>query len=397
MKRASLFALAFALAASPEVGAQSLFATRGLGVPAPPVDARSRALGGTGIGLLGLNTSLVNPADVAGIGRRGVSAALQPGSASPELAGESGSISASRFPLIRFMYPLSARVTASLGYGSFLEQSWAVELEGSEQIGSQTVVTRDVIQSTGGIARVGLGLAWQVTPSFAVGGAAGLLTGNLDRRITRSFGGDSATSLLPFETRLRWDFDGTFFTGGIRLDAAGVARASASLTVMPDVQIDGVEAGARDDQTQMPMRLNAGASGILSNTLLAAAGAEWTRGAAGPVFEAIDATAQQRDTWRVGGGFEYEGIRSRAKSYPLRLGASWAQLPYYNAGETPATEWSASVGIGFRLAGDEAGPLAVADMAIERGGRSGLQSTALPDGLKEPFWRFTFSLSLFGN
>jgi hypothetical protein len=397
MKRASAFALALLLAAVAHVRAQSLFATRGLGVPVPPVDARARALGGIGLGLLGLNMSFVNPAEVAGVTRRGVSAALQPGSASPELAGESDNISASRFPLIRFIYPFSSRLTATLGYGSFLEQSWAVQLEGTEQIGSETVPTRDVIQSTGGIARVGLGLAWQVTPALAIGGTAGLLTGNLDRRITRSFGGDSATSLLPFETRLRWDFDGAYFTGGFRVDAGGVARASASLTVMQNLEIDGVEAGARDDRAELPMRLSMGASGILSNTLLAAAGAEWTRGATGAVFEAIDAAAQQRDTWRVGGGFEYDGIRSRTKSYPLRLGASWAQLPYYNLGETPASEWSGSLGIGFRLAGDEAGPLAVADIAIERGSRSGLESTQLPAGLKESFWRLTFSLSLFGN
>jgi hypothetical protein len=54
-------------------------------------------------------------------------------------------------------------------------------------------------------------------------------------------------------------------------------------------------------------------------------------------------------------------------------------------------------GIGFRLAGDDLGPLAVADIGVERGGRSGLASTDLPDGLTESFWRFTFSLSLFGR
>jgi hypothetical protein len=397
MKRVALAGLILSLSLASAGQAQSLFATRGLGLPIPPVDARARALGGMGLGLLGLNASMVNPADVAGIGRRGVSAALQPGSATPELDGQSGDLSASRFPLVRFLYPLSSRVTATLGYGSFLEQSWGVKLQGTEQIGSETVETEDVIQSTGGIARVALGLAWEITPSLAIGAGAGLLTGNLDRRITRTFGGDSASTLLPFETRLRWDYDGSFFTGGIRFDVQQVARASASVTLTQDVNIDGVDSGARDDRAEMPVHVAAGASGVLSSTLLATVGAEWAGGAAGPVFGGIDAAALQRDTWRVGGGFEYEGIRSGTKSYPLRLGASWSQLPYYNTGETPGTEWAGSFGLGFRLAGDESGPLAVADIAIERGSRSGLESAQLPGGLKESFWRFTFSLSLFGN
>ena len=50
--------------------AQSLFATRGLGVPVSPVDARVAALGGMGVGLLGFHTSMVNPAELAGLSRR---------------------------------------------------------------------------------------------------------------------------------------------------------------------------------------------------------------------------------------------------------------------------------------------------------------------------------------
>jgi hypothetical protein len=79
------------------------------------------------------------------------------------------------------------------------------------------------------------------------------------------------------------------------------------------------------------------------------------------------------------------------------VGGSWSQLPYYNTGEAPAKEWTAAVGLGLRLAEDDAGPLAVGDITLERGKRSGLETTARPDGLTESFWRLTFSLSLFGN
>jgi hypothetical protein len=114
------------------------------------------------------------------------------------------------------------------------------------------------------------------------------------------------------------------------------------------------------------------------------------------VFNAADAVSFNRDTWRMGGGFEYTGWRGTTRTYPIRLGGSWAHLPYYDEGETPGTEWAAALGWGFHVTGDSASPLASLDMAIERGGRSGLESTANPGGLTESFWRWTFSLSLFG-
>jgi hypothetical protein len=99
----------------------------------------------------------------------------------------------------------------------------------------------------------------------------------------------------------------------------------------------------------------------------------------------------------VGGGIEYEGVRSVQRVYPIRLGGQWAELPYANPGESVPTEWSGSLGVGFRLAGDEFGPLAVVDAAVERGGRSGLASPQFANGLSENFWRFTVSLALFGR
>ncbi|MFW6201966.1 MAG: hypothetical protein ACOC8B_05270, partial [Gemmatimonadota bacterium] len=68
--------LAAALVASP-AAAQSLFSSPGLGTPLSPVDARAQALGGIGVGLMGLNSSLVNPASVAGVAGRGAAVGMQ--------------------------------------------------------------------------------------------------------------------------------------------------------------------------------------------------------------------------------------------------------------------------------------------------------------------------------
>jgi hypothetical protein len=383
------------LVASP-AGAQSLFATRGLGIPIASVGARARALGGIGTGLLGLEMSFVNPADVAGIGLRGVSASLQPGTAHPDVGGQSGDISAARFPLIRAVYPLGDRGVISVGFGSLLDQSWGVRLVSEETIGDETVPVTDVIKATGSVARMYIGGAYQLSPSFAIGLGGGIHTGGLERRVTRTFE-DSTAGLRQFDTSLRWDYGGLFGSAGVRFDVPGVARAGASITMSQKLDITGREVNARNEEADIPMRISAGASGALSSDLMATAGLEWSGGAAGKLFQAGDATALQRNTWRYGGGLEFGGLGRTGRSFPIRLGANLTQLPYYDEGETPGTEKSLALGMGFRLANSTAGPLAVADLALERGSRSGLVSTNLPDGLSERFWRVTFSISLFGN
>ncbi|HET9439635.1 MAG TPA: hypothetical protein VFO52_05670, partial [Longimicrobiales bacterium] len=123
MKRFLLTAVL--LAATPlAASAQSLFGTRGLGVPSEGYDARARALSLNGVGLLGLSTSLVNPAEPAGLLRRGVTASFQPWSGNTEFQGEDDQIGATRFPLIAIMYPTRFGMF-TLGYSGVLEQSYS--------------------------------------------------------------------------------------------------------------------------------------------------------------------------------------------------------------------------------------------------------------------------------
>jgi hypothetical protein len=396
--RTVIFAALAAAAIVSPAHAQSLFSTRGLGVPLPPVDARARALGGIGVGLLGLNTSLVNPAETAGIGRRGVSAALQPSSGSAEIAGASGDASASRFPMVRILYPISSRAVFSLGYGGVLEQSWVIASEGSETIGDEDVPTRDVVRSTGGVAQLTAGVSYRITPALAVGLAGGLYTGSLLRTISREFlESDLDIVLDPFQTRLRWEYSGPVGVIGLLWDPDPALRIGGSVTLANELEVTAKEGVAQNETVKMPLRGTFGASALLSADLLASAGAEWAGRSGSELPVVTDGTSLRRDTWRYGGGLEYQGLGTATRTFPVRLGGSFTQLPYYNVGEEPGEEWTVGGGIGFRLAGDDLGPLAVADIGVERGGRSGLASTDLPDGLTESFWRFTFSLSLFGR
>jgi long-subunit fatty acid transport protein len=384
---AGLAAMA-AMAAQP-LHAQSLYNTRGLGAPAPAVDARAATLGGVGVGLIGFHTSMVNPAELAGLTRRGVSAVLQPVSTSAELDGVRDGTAGTRFPVLRIIYPVGDRVVASLGYGSWLEQSWSIRTESTQQIGAQEITVTDVQQSVGGIAQLRLGASYRISPTLSVGAAAGLYTGNVERVAARGFTGDTLGTLFPFEQRMRWTYLAPLGSLGVRWDLAGVARFGASATFGGALEAEGVDGPAEDRSYGAPMELAAGASARINPLLTLNGGAVWSRP------PATEGTTISRDALRVGAGLEYQGVRSGARTYPIRLGGRWEQLPYHLQGEAPAEERSVGLGFGFRL-GDPGNPAAVADIGLERAERTGLTGGAVAS-LDERLWRFTLSLSLFGN
>jgi long-subunit fatty acid transport protein len=399
MKRTLLGSLLMLVTFASGAHAQSLFATRGLGIPTPALDGRARALGGIGVGIIGVNASLINPAELAGLTRRGVTATLQPVSSSARLGDEEGDVSGSRFPLVQVFLPFSERLVAGIGYGSALEQSWGMIINGQERVGTSDVDTRDDVRSAGGLAQLSMSVAYSITPNLAVGAGAGLHTGGLSRTVTRTYP-DTALGLLPFRTVMRWEYQALFARLGVRWeDASHSLRVASSLLISENLDIRGREGGANDENASLPVRFSLGATGVITPLLLLSVGTERTfNGAADRVFSATNSLAASRDTWRLGGGLEYIGVRSGAgRTWPVRLGGGYAQLPYFNVGETPAKEWYAGLGLGYRLAGAEESPLAVVDAGVERGGRSGLVSTLNPDGLSESFWRFTFSLSVFGR
>jgi hypothetical protein len=386
---AALVAATVVAPAAPAAG-QSLFGTRGLGVPAPAVDARAATLGGIGVGLIGFHTSLINPAEIAGITRRGVSAMLQPVNARTEVDGETDGTSGTRFPLMRVLFPVGDRTVASLAYGSYLEQSWALRSESEIVLGDQTVIANDVVRATGGMAQLRLGVAYTVTPTFAVGVAGGLITGNVERVAQRTFVGDTLGFFTPFEERARWNFLAPMASVGMRWDLAGRFRIGASAMAAADVKASLADDETGDRTYSAPLELAAGASARISPLFVANAGAVWSR------VPGTEAETVSRETLRLGGGLEYQGVRSGVRTYPIRIGARWAELPYHLQNESAPTEWAAGLGVGFRL-GDPVNPAAVADIGVERGARTGLESPTLPAGVSERLWRFTFSLSLFGN
>ena len=158
------------------------------------------------------------------------------------------------------------------------------------------------------------------------------------------------------------------------------------------------EGSTTEYEYDMPVRFAVGASGRVGRNLLAAVSGSWASWSSADfrtpgVLEATIADRQME----IGGGIEYQELRRGNRVFPLRLGARTAKLPFHLGDEEAPTEWAVSGGIGLRLVEDDFGPLAVGDIGFERGSREGLSSTSAAEGLKETFWRFTVSLSLFGR
>lgn len=397
MKR-SLLAIALVLAATSSASAQSLFSTRGLGTPVDPVDARSRALGNSGIGLLGLNGSLVNPAELAGIPRRGVSATLQPFWGNDQLDGLDAKVSGTRFPVIQIIYPMSQRLVLGLGYGAFLDQSWAVTSTGRELVGNDSVDVSDLLRNTGGIGQLRLSAGYQLNSVVAVGLATGLYTGSIDRSLTRTFP-DSTLLLDPFSTRSRWDYNAPFVTVGARIDPSQRVRFGAAVTWSGNLDASGREGETVDASYELPLRASAGVSAVVAPRLMVAASGNWSGWSGDPNFSApgTHTGTIAGSSWDLGVGVESQSLRTASRIFPLRLGFRYGQLPFHEFDEEQPKEWVVAGGIGFHLAGDDFGPLAVADFGVERGSRSGLGGSALNAGLDETFWRLSATISLFGR
>jgi hypothetical protein len=392
------FAIIVLLAAATPVWAhaQSLFGTRGLGVPADGYDARARALSSNGVGLLGLSTSLTNPAEQASVLRRGVTAAFQPFVGNTEFQGESDDIAATRFPLISIMYPTRLGVF-TLGYSGVLDQSFGVVAQGEEVLGNDTIETRDLVQTVGGIGQLRLGFSRYVTRRLALGASVGIYTGNIDRGISRTYP-DSTLGLTPFETHSRWDYSGPQASLGARWDPMTDLRVGASVTWSGALKATPQEGSTVEYEYDMPLRFAVGMSGRVARNLTAAVAGSWVSWTSDDYATPgnLGGTPAEQEM-QIGGGLEWEEIRTGNRVFPLRIGARTSKLPFHAVGEEAPSEWAITGGVGLRLVEDEFGPLAVADIGVERATREGLASTAAPAGLKETFWRFTVSLSLFGR
>lgn len=366
--------------------AQSALVTQGLGLPVEPMDARSRGLGGVGIGLPDGELSWASPGGLFGLPAPAMVAAYQydrfetSGLAS-DLTG-----STARLPFLFGAFPASERLVLYGGFGSFLDQNWAVENPDTIEFGDQQIPVLDIASSTGGVTRVRFGATYQVVESLAVGGGLDLYTGGVDRLQGRMFAGESTPACCGSS----WTYRGSGFNLGAHWspsDASGIAIAASyggTLEATPENE----EAEARE--YDLPLMLRGGLSGrVGQNTLIAMSGT-WDG------WSSLDGTAglegSTRDAWSVNGGLEWEGTVIRGRPFPLRIGARTGALPFRMAQLGDDGEWAGERAITGGLGVLLGGGTVRADMSIESGKRSGES-----DSFEESFWRAGFSIRVLGR
>lgn len=387
-----LLALAAGAGAAP-ADAQSLLASRGAGFPLDPVDARSRALGGVALGLPGFSLSLVNPAGISGVPAPAILVSFQQDWFGGELPGEEIDGQTARFPLIQAAFPVGERWTAAVGYGAFLDQNWAVERGDTLRFGGRTVPIVDRFASQGGVGRFRLTGAYEISERLAVGVAADLFTGAVRDTLRRSFVRDTLQTdlFVPSVTGREATYQGVGGAAGVRWTPSDALQLAAALSAGGTLEAEPVEGTGTGRSLSLPAAVHVGASGRVSaGTVLALAG-EWTGWSAAD--DDLADVGGARDAWSVSTGVEWDSpAREGRPSFPLRLGARWAELPFRWGSEAGGDgfpgERALTAGAGARLAGGAA----LADLAAERGWRGGGDAS-----LDESYWRLTLSLTLLGR
>lgn len=378
--------------------AQSLTSIRGLGYPMLPSDARAEALGGLGVGLMGLSVPLINPASAAGVIRRGVVVTAAATERTSTLGDVSASSGTTRFPLIQVLFPVGD-VVFTAGYGTFLDQSWSVIRRGSEPLGTGSVDYEDIVESVGGIGQAQVGAAIPIGNRLAIGLAVGTYAGGQDVSIQRLYDTTSVGALRPYRESRGVHYGGLVTQLGFRYDAGRVLRIGGSVTWSGALSADSAAGPVATAEYDMPLKVAGGASAYLAPGLLAAVSGRWsgwsvTDPAGGVADPGV--AVESRDTWEFGAGLELDNPERRTRrSYPLRLGFQYRELPFSFVSDSP-TEWLGSLGVGIRFGADFNTPLARLDLTIQRGARSAAGGAGVPE-LDESFWRFALGLSIFGT
>jgi len=367
------------------VGAQSLLSGAGIGVPADPLDARTRSLGGAGVGLSGWYLAPTDPAAAAGIFLPSVNVTFQPGTVTPTGGVRTGQ---TRFPLLAASYPLGGNVY-SVQLGSAYEQRWELRSESRVLIGGVEVDAIDAYRSTGNVGRVQVGWARRVSETVAVGATAGSQVGAVQRSFTRALDpGAVGPGIENFVTQARWRASGLVLGGGVAWDPSELLRVAVSASWAGDLQL--APSGGDAVETRrysMPLELRGGAMGTLTAGLSIAASigwADWSQ-----VASEMGEDGVRDATWAYGAGLEWGRGVLIGRPLPIRLGVRRQQLPFHFRGH-PASERTYSAGVGLNLADVQELPSARVELGLERGDRTA-------GDFSERLLRVSFSVRLAGG
>jgi hypothetical protein len=369
---------------------QSLFNAAGLGMPSSPLDARTRALGGVGIGLRGPLLVGSDPAAAADFVLPSSALTAQPEWVDFQRSdnAESGTFQGTRFPTLGIAYPTVYALVVTLGLDSFLDQRYESTSASTISFGSDAVDVEDHFISKGGVSQVRFGLARRFGPHLAVGVTGARYGGSITRRVERSFvGGVDTAAVSDYQDGGFWRYSGAAVTGGASLGMGSVGQLSASVTWS-----SGLDATASEDTEgasrsyDLPLQVRLGASALVAPGLSLSAGlehADWSS-----VDSHLADGASAGSTTSYGVGVELTRARLLGRTAPLRVGYRRTELPFALGGGMPSeTVWAGGFGLNLSQTGDVV--RAGVDLALERGDRS-------DSVLSERFWRATLTVHVAG-
>jgi hypothetical protein len=366
--------------------AQSLFAGRGLGYAAEPLDGRARALGGVGLGLPEGGMSFMNPAGISAYPAPTLHVTLQPDRFSADLGTSEMTGGTVRFPLIHVVLPYR-RWAASVGYASYLDRNWAVQRDTVLHVDGSDLGVIDRFASHGGVARLRFGGSFDLTPRLSIGAALDRYTGSANDSTYREF---TDAPMRPAIESNAVTFGGLGYGLGLRWVPSGAFAAGASLTAGGRLEVDDADPLVASTSYELPLQAALGASGRVTPTTLVALSAGWAGWSS--VEGMLPGQGASRDTWTLGAGIEWEALRAGTSVVPLRVGYRRTELPFrWDSGVAAggwADERAFTFGGGLRLGGGAA----LLDAAADRGQRGGAEL-----GITESFWRFSLSLTVLGR
>jgi len=391
IRRTALLLVLLAVVPASPARAQSLFNAAGLGMPSDPLDARTRALGGVGIGLRGPLALGSDPAAAADFLLPSATLTAQPTWVDFERRdnAESGDFRGTKFPTLSIAYPTVRGLVVTLGLDSFLDQRYESSASSTISFGEgDDVVVDDQFVSKGGVSQVRLGLARRFGPNLAVGVSAARYGGSLTRRLVRTFvSGVDATQVSDYQDGGFWSYSGAALSGGAAVTLGSVAYVSASVAWSSSLDATASDDTAGESRAyDLPLQVRLGATAVIAPGLSVSGGltrADWSS-----LDGALAGGKSGGATTSYGLGVELTRARLLGRSAPLRLGYRKTDLPFALGTGTPTeTVWAGGFGLNLSQAGDVV--RAAVDLAFERGERS-------DSVLSERFRRATLTVRVAG-
>ena len=387
----AVFALLALFGYGDSAGAQGSLSGLGFGYPTGQLSTRALGLGGATAELDPVTSR--NPAALSSWGRSGLHLQYDPEYKRVSAAGGIDRTLEARFPLIAAGIQVSPDISAGVSISTLLDRTFTTRSAETLIIGGTELHSLTTYSSAGGLNDVRLGLAYRVSPTFRLGIAGHVVTGENRVSIATIFDRDG---FLPLQRQSEVSYNGTSLSGG------ATWLSGKDIAIGVSGRLEGSLRATRSDTALRTGRLPSRAGLSVAYTgvpgAVFSAGADFEQWSSMSELGSDDVRA--RDTQEYGVGAEIEGPRVRGSVVALRGGLRWRTLPFgvpasqFGDGTADASQslWakerSWALGAGVPLSNVGGLSRAALDIALQSASRSG------PPGISERGWTLSVGLAV---